>query len=92
MACIKIRDKTIPVQPHQSLLEAVEQAGFKPEFQCRNGFCGACKARLKKGTAHYIIPPLAYCDEDEVLMCCACLKPDEVIELELTQVNNPATS
>lgn len=92
MATIKIKNKTIPVQPHQTLLEAVEQAGLEPEFQCRNGFCGACKARLKKGSAHYATPPLAYCDDDEVLMCCACLKPDESIELELTQVNDAATS
>ncbi len=54
-----------------SLLELAEAHGFSPEFACRNGQCGSCKASLSQGQVYYPQPPSADVDEQEVLLCCA---------------------
>jgi ferredoxin-NADP reductase len=38
--------QTIPVNAHQSLLEALEAAGVEAPFLCRGGSCGACETRV----------------------------------------------
>lgn len=34
------------VSPHQTLLEALEEAGADPMYDCRKGECGLCEARV----------------------------------------------
>lgn len=36
----------------QTVLEAAKDAGLKPPFSCQSGVCGACKAKLTKGSVH----------------------------------------
>jgi ferredoxin-NADP reductase len=38
--------RTIAVNAHQSLLEALEAAGIEAPFLCRGGSCGACETRV----------------------------------------------
>lgn len=54
-----------------SLLELAEARGLSPEFSCRSGNCGTCKARLLKGAVTYTVRPSASVADDEVLICCA---------------------
>ncbi len=35
--------------PNETLLEALERQGYRPEFSCRAGACGACKLRVLAG-------------------------------------------
>ena len=42
----------VPVAAAQTLLEAVRAAGLTPPFSCQSGVCGACRARLTKGSVH----------------------------------------
>lgn len=37
---------TIEIKPTQSVLEAIEQAGFEPPFLCRGGACGQCETNV----------------------------------------------
>lgn len=90
MAILKIGHRQIPVRRGQSLLEAAEQAKISVEYQCRNGFCGACRQRLKKGSVKYSTPPLAYCEEDEVLLCCAYLDDDGQATISLCEIESTA--
>ncbi|WP_432453635.1 MULTISPECIES: class I ribonucleotide reductase maintenance protein YfaE [unclassified Agarivorans] len=64
---------------HRSILEAFEQAGFNPEYHCREGVCGACRNTLLKGEVEYSTPPLANIPQGQVLTCCS--KPKGRIEL-----------
>jgi len=41
------------------LLARLEQLGIQHEYQCRSGYCGACRVKLKKGRVSYKEPPLA---------------------------------
>lgn len=89
MGKLLVNGEVVPVKAGESLLEAAEDAGFTPEYQCRNGFCGACRAKLAGGSVSYRNDPLAYCGEDEVLLCCASLKADEDATIELVRELEP---
>jgi len=54
-----------------SLLELAESRGLRPEFSCRGGSCGTCRARLISGQVHYPLPPAEVPDDGQVLICCA---------------------
>ncbi|MBG6241072.1 MAG: 2Fe-2S ferredoxin-like protein [Candidatus Symbiopectobacterium sp. Dall1.0] len=64
-----------------SLLDVLEQHRVPVEYQCRSGYCGACRLRLVKGRVAYRQTPLACVQHDEILPCC-CM-PVNDIELEL---------
>ncbi|MBU2882356.1 2Fe-2S ferredoxin-like protein [Psychrosphaera sp. B3R10] len=50
-------------------------------YHCREGFCGACRCKLKSGTVEYINEPLAFVRKGEILTCCS--KPTTDIEIEI---------
>ncbi|WGL97392.1 class I ribonucleotide reductase maintenance protein YfaE [Arsenophonus sp. aPb] len=56
-------------EQHTSLLDALEQSKIQIEFQCREGFCGACRVRLCKGKVGYRHKPIAFIDKNEILAC-----------------------
>lgn len=67
-----------------TLLEFAERHGLYPNFACRNGICGTCAVRLRRGRIHYRTQPIAEAGSDEVFICCATpAESDEGLELEL---------
>jgi hypothetical protein len=54
-----------------SLLDFAEAHGLTPEFGCRSGQCGACKAELISGAVSYLSEPSLPLGTGEVLLCCA---------------------
>ncbi|MDU8924811.1 class I ribonucleotide reductase maintenance protein YfaE [Pasteurellaceae bacterium LIM206] len=64
-----------------SLLTTLERNGIAHEYQCRAGYCGACRAKLKKGKVFYKEPPIAFLSQDEILLCCCQAEEDLEIEL-----------
>lgn len=62
------------LQPGETLLAALERTGHAVEYQCRSGYCGACRLQLAHPEqAKYLVypsPPLAYVGPDQVLPCC----------------------
>ncbi|MEB6592054.1 MULTISPECIES: pyridoxamine 5'-phosphate oxidase family protein [Pseudomonas] len=54
-----------------TLLELAEARGLSPEFSCRGGSCGTCKAKLVSGQVHYPNPPAELPEAGSVLICCA---------------------
>lgn len=58
-------------QPGQSLLELAESCGLNPDFSCRGGTCGSCRAALLAGQATYLQPPDYSTRPGEILLCCA---------------------
>lgn len=60
----------------QTLLEGMEQAGLEPEFQCRDGHCGACKCELLSGEVEYVGFALAFTHPNEILPCICKAKTD----------------
>ena len=71
---ITINDQTEPLEfvaPSTTLLHTLENANIDVQYQCREGFCGACRAQLKSGQVSYNQEPLAFVREGEILLCCS---------------------
>ena len=65
----------------ETLLAALERTGHTVEYQCRSGYCGSCRVKMKKGKVFYKEPPLAFLNPNEILLCCCQVEQDLEIEL-----------
>lgn len=63
-----------------TLLDAMEANGLEVHYHCRNGFCGACRTKLKAGTVTYINEPLAFVRPGDILPCCCVPTSDLEID------------
>ncbi|GAA0494046.1 class I ribonucleotide reductase maintenance protein YfaE [Tatumella punctata] len=66
---------------YPDLLTALEAHQLPVEYQCREGYCGSCRVRLRKGQVCYRSKPLAFVGQGEILPCCC--RPVGDIELDL---------
>ncbi len=66
---------------YPNLLTALEAHQLPVEYQCREGYCGSCRLKLRKGEVCYRSEPLAFVGKGEILPCCC--RPVGDIELEL---------
>ena len=66
----------------KTILESLEQAGVEVHYHCRDGYCGACRCKIKSGEVNYIVDPLAFIDDDEILLCCSVPTTDIEIIIE----------
>ena len=73
-------DTSFELQENETLLEGLERTGHEVEYQCRGGYCGACRVKLLSGSVQYPEPPLAFIEKDEILPCC-CV-PNETIKVD----------
>lgn len=65
----------------ETLLDGMIRTHHKEvRYMCRQGFCGACKMRVKGATQKPNLKqiPLACLDDDEVLACC-CLPTGSMV-------------
>lgn len=67
--------------PTISLLSQIESLGFNPEYQCRSGYCGGCRARLISGKISYPQQPLALIHPDEILLCFCRVESDITLDI-----------
>lgn len=73
--------RTIEHHNQGSLLSQLERHGIYHEYQCRAGYCGSCRVKLKKGKVSYKEAPLALIKSDEILLCCCQVETDLEIEM-----------
>lgn len=73
--------KDIDVSNGETLLEALEQHDIQVPYQCREGYCGACRCKLVSGTVRYLQEPLAWVNSDDILPCCCIPQGDMTLEL-----------
>lgn len=78
---VHTRDGVLHAHPGESVLETLERHGHHVEFQCRSGYCGACRTPLLAGKVHYAAVPLAFVSQGECLPCCC--KPVGAIRLAI---------
>lgn len=83
MSRVAIRVNGIEVHGNsrEPLLDQLEKAGFQPEYQCRNGMCGACRCKLKSGAVDQH-DSMAFIAPNEVLACCSIPKSNVDVEFE----------
>lgn len=90
---IKNSGHTFDVRPSQTVLQAAIEAGVNLPYGCRNGACGACKAKLLQGTVtHDDYQGSAMSDAElaagNALLCCA--RPREDLSIECREVGGLA--
>lgn len=62
-----------------TVLQQLEKRGFKVPYQCREGYCGACRMVLMKGSVDYVQDPLAWCGDSEILACSCIVVVDATV-------------
>ncbi|WP_440292348.1 class I ribonucleotide reductase maintenance protein YfaE [Halopseudomonas sp. Lyrl_26] len=72
------RDTFFELGEEETLLEGLERTGHHVEYQCRSGYCGACRIKLKVGSVVYSTAPLAFVRRDEILPCC-CRPAEQIV-------------
>ncbi|QHJ10610.1 putative protein YcbX [Paraglaciecola mesophila] len=55
---------------HNNLLDCLLNNNIAKEYHCKEGFCGACRTQLVEGEVEYLLDPLAFIDDGEILACC----------------------
>ncbi|MFM5076773.1 class I ribonucleotide reductase maintenance protein YfaE [Aeromonas caviae] len=78
---VQTLDGVLHPHPGESVLETLERHGHHVEFQCRSGYCGACRTTLLAGKVHYAAVPLAFVSQGECLPCCC--QPVGTIKLDI---------
>lgn len=81
MPSIKINGiSAIQSNPSNTILETMEKAGIEPEYNCRDGHCGACRCKLVSGEVEYVGFAMAYTQTGEILPCISKAKSDVQLE------------
>lgn len=83
MISIRSQQHRFQLLPQETLLEGLERTGHDVEYQCRSGYCGACRVRLLDGRVDYVELPLAFVAADEILPCCCVPRSDLWLDCEL---------
>lgn len=83
MISIRSQHSRFSLLPQETLLEGLERTGHEVEYQCRSGYCGACRVRMLDGEVDYVELPLAFIAADEILTCCCVPKSDLWLDCEL---------
>ena len=69
----------VEIRAGETLLAALLRHGHPVEYQCRNGYCGACRLAIHsadQSQVHWLQSPLAHVRDGEVLACCCTLRGD----------------
>lgn len=52
-----------------TILDNLESHELNISYQCREGYCGSCCMKKVSGDIDYILEPIAFIDDDEILPC-----------------------
>ncbi len=67
---VETTDSSLELAMGENLLDALLNSGHAVEYQCRSGYCGACRLTATHGQVDYDEYPLALLNADEILPCC----------------------
>lgn len=67
---ITVNGVDVQFTPSKTILENLEMHSIAIEYHCRDGHCGACRAKLISGSVQYLKDPFVYLRGNEILTCC----------------------
>lgn len=65
-----------------TLLESLEAQNIQVPYQCRDGYCGACRCKKISGEVNYTKEPMAWINDDEILPCVSIPTSDLKLKLK----------
>lgn len=79
------RGLTVTVNPGQSILQALQEAGIEVPFSCTEGICGTCQTAVKEGTPDhwdmYLTPEEQ--EKNDCMMICISRSKSKRLVLDL---------
>ncbi|MBM7454986.1 ferredoxin [Oceanisphaera litoralis] len=90
MSRICTRALNFELRADETLLEGLERTGHAVEYQCRSGYCGACRTPLLEGAVSYPHPPLAFVTAGDILPCCCRPQGDITLDIDAEPVKKQA--
>lgn len=69
----------VTLNNESGLIHQVEAQGFSVNTCCGQGICGSCRATLISGEVNYSEQPVACLNANEIVLCCAMPKSNEII-------------
>lgn len=85
---VETLDSSLIVSEQDNLLDALLASGHEIDYQCRGGYCGACRTKVSSGHVVYDDYPLAHMDGDEILPCCCRVTETLKIAVPLRQIDS----
>jgi ferredoxin len=67
----KVLDEPFDSTAFKTTLDYLKHQGVDVQYQCLEGYCGACRCKLIEGEVDYPIYPMAVIRDGEVLTCCS---------------------
>lgn len=65
-----------------TLLESLEAQSIQVPYQCRDGYCGACRCKKIAGDVTYSQEPMAWINDDEILPCISIPTSNLILRLK----------
>ncbi len=84
---IETADSNLEIASGDNLLDALLDSGHEIDYQCRGGYCGACRTTVISGEVEYDELPLAHVNHDEILPCCCRVKESLRLDVKLRQID-----
>ena len=76
------RNLTLTVQPDQSILQALQDAGVEVPFSCSEGVCGTCLTKVKEGEPEHwdmYLTPEEQAQNDCMMVCISRSKSPRLV-------------
>lgn len=74
--------RTLTIEPGQSILEAVLDAGVRVSYSCMDGICGSCETRVVEGVPDHrdlVLSKQQQEANDRMMICCSRAKTPELV-------------
>ncbi len=69
--------RTLQIQPGQTLLDGLIAIGAEPTFSCQQGICGTCEVKVLEGTPDHrdmVLTEAEQAANDRMMVCCSGAK------------------
>jgi vanillate O-demethylase ferredoxin subunit len=74
--------RTLQIQPGQTLLDGLIAIGAEPTFSCQQGICGTCEVRVLEGTPDHrdmVLTESEQAANDRMMVCCSGAKSARLV-------------
>lgn len=74
--------RTLQIQPGQTLLDGLIAIGAEPTFSCQQGICGTCEVKVLEGTPDHrdmVLTDAEQAANDRMMVCCSGAKSARLV-------------
>ncbi len=74
--------RTLQIQPSQTLLDGLIAIGAEPTFSCQQGICGTCEVKVLEGTPDHrdmVLTEAEQAANDRMMVCCSGAKSARLV-------------